>query len=348
LPYPAIGLEFHQGEPFAGYNQTFDRRHQNTGIMTEYSSPTSATAPSTRQVVSLIVRAAPKVHPDISVFTLKRRIFFAFKAFRCRGLLKTFAARLAQADPTGTITAGPDMIAVTEWPYLNNAWTVEDRLDRIARHYELLVSSSPKLLVVDKGNPLDLFDLSKYSNKCKIVIDQAPWFKREGELVLNLFREDLRVASIAFIFGVHEGAPSIFIGAIQGIHSGVSSEQSLLIYKNLTKDFEGLRPRSLLLDILRTLGITVGMTRLFAISDENRHHRHKYFGAAGLSKLATTYDQIWIEHGGVPSSVPGFFEIPLHAVRRTPDEIPSKKRSMYKRRYEILDEIEKEVASRIR
>ncbi len=180
------------------------------------------------------------------------------------------------------------------------------------------------------------------------MIDRAHWFKREGELVLNLFKDELRVASMAFTFGIHNGVPTIFIGAVQGIHGGIPTEESLLIHKNLTKDFEGLRPRSLLLDILKTIGNTFGISKLLAISDENRHHRHKYFGAVQSSKLATTYNQIWIEHGGYQGVDPGFYEIPIHLMRRGPEEIPSKKRAMYRRRYEILDEIEKEVVNCIR
>jgi len=320
----------------------------------EYIPPARAVTPSTREILRLIVNAAREIYPGISFSTAKRRTRFAYRAFRNRHLLKEFCARMgraelmAQVGSNGTFSVRSDIVGVIEWPYINNSWNVANRLDRIANHYELLASLSPKLLAVDKSNPLTLANLSTFSSRCEIIIDRAHWFKREGELVLNLFKDDLRVASIAFIFGFHAGAPTIFVGAIQGIHSGISTEESLLIHKNLTKDFEGLRPRSLLLDVLKTIGSALGISKLLAVADENRHHRHKYFGAIQSSKLATSYDQIWIEHGGSQSPEPGFYEMPIQVTRRGPEEIPSKKRAMYRRRYEILDEIEKEVVNCVR
>jgi uncharacterized protein VirK/YbjX len=314
----------------------------------EHIPPARVGSPGTGEILRLIVRAAREIYPGISLTTAKRRTRFVYRGLRNRDLLKEFCARMVRTESQGTRSVNSDTVGVIEWPYINNAWNVATRLDRIANHYELLASLSTKLLAVDKNNPLTLVDLSTISSRSEIVIDQAHWFKREGELVLNLFKDDLRVASIAFIFGIHNGALTIFIGAVQGIHSGVSTEESLLIHKNLTKDFEGLRPRSLLLDVLKTIGNTLGISKLLAISDENRHHRHKYFGTVQSSKLATSYDQIWIEHGGFQGVDPGFYEIPIHLMRRGADEIPSKKRAMYRRRYEILDGIEKAVVNRIR
>ena len=315
--------------------------------MKEYIPAIPAPIPGTVEISWLIVRATLEIHPGVSLAAIKRKTRLIYRAFRYRKLLKDFYVRVSSPEFNGIISVTSDIVLMIEGPYINKAWNVAQRLDRIANHYELLVSLSTKLLAVDRTNPLTLANLSMISNGSRIVIDRAPWFKREGELVLNLFKGELRVASIAFIFGIHDGAPTIFIGAVQGIHSGVSTEESLLVYKNLTKDFEGLRPRSLLLDILKTIGNTLGIRKILAVADENRQHRHEYFGVVEASKLATNYNTIWIEHGGSQSVVPGFYEIPLQIVRREPDEIPSRKRAMYRRRYEILDGIEREIANSV-
>lgn len=120
---------------------------------------------------------------------------------------------------------------------------------------------------------------------------------REGELVLNLFQGELRVASLAFTLSRSEEGLCMFIGAVQGIHKGVDSETSLNIYRVLTKDFEGLRPRSLLIEVLRHIAHGLGVTKLYAIGDGYRHHRHPYFGKDKSQELLANYDVIWQEHG---------------------------------------------------
>jgi uncharacterized protein VirK/YbjX len=310
--------------------------------------PPAGAAPDTLEMLRLISSAAHKIHGGSSVTALKRRAFFIWRALRYRTQLLEFWARLKNASPDGRVPVTAEVLGVTEWPYLNNEWDVAERLDRIATHYELLASAARKLLGLDKRTAMRLLDLSKFSAHCEIIIDRPLWFKREGELVLNLFRETLRVASLAFILGTHNGAPAIFIGAIQGINRAVSSEESLEIFRDLTKDFEGVRPRSLLLDILRMIARELRVQTLFAVADENRHHRHKYFGAHEQAKLAANYNEIWSEHGGRVSEVATFYELPVQPQRKDLADVPAKKRAMYRRRYAMLAEIEAEVSNTIK
>jgi uncharacterized protein VirK/YbjX len=301
---------------------------------------------STGQLLRLIVRTAREIHPGLSAVALKRRAWFVCRAFSQRALLRQFYARVAQASSAGSAGPSSDVLGVTEWPYINNAWSVAERLDRIATHYESLASHPAGSLCMQPCDALRLVDLSGISGDCAVIIDRAHWFKREGELVLNLFKSDLRVASLAFTLGRQEGMPVIFIGAIQGIHKGVSSERSLEIFKDLTKEFEGLRPRSLLVEILKMIGNRLHVARLLAVADENRHHNHSYFGAV-QAKQGANYNEIWIEHGAAPSTVGGFYEIPTELHRKDAAEIPARKRAMYRRRYAILAQIEQEVANKL-
>jgi uncharacterized protein VirK/YbjX len=184
---------------------------------------------------------------------------------------------------------------------------------------------------------LVLSDLSEFSAGCSLVLDRPVWFMREGELVLNLFQGDLRVASIAFTLCCVDGELCIFIGAVQGIHKGIESDKSLDIYRDLTKDFEGLRPRSFLIEAIKYLALNLGVKKIYAVGDGYRHHRHPYFGAEKAKELAADYDVIWMEHGATPSEREDFFEIPMTSSRKPLDTIPSKKRAMYRRRYELMD-----------
>jgi uncharacterized protein VirK/YbjX len=312
------------------------------------ASSVGAAAPDTVEVLRLIASAAQKIHGGPSLTAGKKKAIFVCRALKYRALLQEFWARMMNASPDGRLPVTADVLGVTEWPYLNNRWDVTERLDRIATHYELLASTSSTLLGLDKRTAVRLVDLSQFAMHCEIIIDRAQWFKREGELVLNLFRETLRVASLVFILGAQDGVPAILVGAIQGINRGTSSEDSLEVFRNLTKDFEGLRPKSLLVQIVQMIANELGIKMLLAVADENRHHRHKYFGPEEQAKLAANYNETWTEHGGAPSTVPGFYELPVHPLRKELAEVPAKKRAMYKRRYAMLAEIEREVATTIK
>jgi uncharacterized protein VirK/YbjX len=208
----------------------------------------------------------------------------------------------------------------------------------MASHYEVVSKSCPQLLLFGRDDSLVLSDLTAWSPGCTLVLDRPFWFMREGELVLNLFQGDLRIASIAFTLCLTEGELCIFIGAVQGIHKGIESDRSLAIYRDVTKDFEGLRPRSLLIEVIKYIAGNIGVGKIYAVGDVYRHHRHPYFGAHKAQELAANYDSIWLEHGATPSEREDFFEIPMASSRKPLETIASKKRAMYRRRYELLDD----------
>jgi len=61
----------------------------------------------------------------------------------------------------------------------------------------------------------------------------------------------------------------------------------------------------------------------------------------------TSYDGAWTEHHGVAHD-DGFFELPLFVPRRSHESIPTQKRSAYRKRYEMLDQLEADMVRGIR
>lgn len=280
-------------------------------------------------------------YPGFSPRAVKKKIIFLWKAVLHNRCLGCYYRRMAALPNYRTIALQPNMLGLLEWPYIHNTWSAEKRLDVVATHYELIETSHSPLngLVTDES--LLIADLSFIAEGKRLVIDQAPWFTREGQLVLNLFDHELRVASLAFTLGKDKDGLMIMVGAIQGIHGGVPKEESLLIFKQISKMFEGLRPRSLLLEALRTIAKILGANKILAVADENRHHRHPYFGKRDDTKFSTNYNELWKEHGGVQDNPEGFYDIPITPSRKVESEISSKKRAMYRRRYQMLETIEK-------
>lgn len=220
-------------------------------------------------------------------------------------------------------------------PYIHNQWSVQERFKVILDHYRMIKNLPDTLNLVD-GQPKVLLDLSQYSAGTMITLDKARWFVREGELVLNLFKDELRLMSVAFTFSKLNDEFVIYIGAIQGKQPCC---ETLLLLKEQSKNFEGLRPADLLLEVLRMMAANLGAKKILAISDENRHHRHKHFSQLHSNLLKTNYNEKWLENQGVPLNN-GFYLLPIKKLRRDLTEVASNKRAMYRRRYNILDEIE--------
>ncbi len=288
----------------------------------------------------LIFSASQKLYPIETPKDIVRRVRFLRRAHLHQHVLTHFFEQLHVHGYQCVLSQHAHVFGTVEWPYIHNQWDVKRRFDAILRHYQL-IKSQPSFLDVADAKPKKVLDLSEYSSGVSVVMDRADWFRREGEIVLNLFKDDLRVESIAFTLADLDGKLVLYVGAIQGIHA---NESSLEINKALTKDFEGLRPRSFVIELLRIISQRIGAHKIYAISDSNRHHRHPYFGNRHQDTLKTQYDLIWAEHGG-GSDQNGFFAIPVDKKRKDLAEVSSHKRAMYRRRYEMLDKIQEMVAS---
>ncbi|CAN7569935.1 DUF535 family protein [Pseudomonas sp. GL-B-26] len=294
----------------------------------------------------VIVKSVFFLHAGYSLRALNNKFKMLVLVAKNWSELKLFCGRMSNAlGKSGVEKLGGDCVGVVHWPYISKSWSPKNKLSVLASHYEVVAKSCPQLLLWGRSDSLMLSDLSEFAAGCSLVLDRPFWFMREGELVLNLFQGDLRIASIAFTLCRTDTELCIFIGAVQGIHKGIESERSLSIYRDLTKDFEGLRPRSFLIEVIKYIAINIGVEKIYAVGDGYRHHRHPYFGAHKALELAANYDVIWLEHGATPSEREDFFEIPMMLSRKPLDSIASKKRAMYRRRYELLDDTFKKIDS---
>jgi uncharacterized protein VirK/YbjX len=279
-----------------------------------------------------LLKIAKKNCQPFSIRNVFSAIRFLSVARNHKSEIDDFSARLSMLN----IRATSEMVGTVQWPYIHNEWDVATKLNAIATHYEILSSVNVKLAHISASSCLHICNFDQISKSVYIGIDYAKWFTREGELVVNVFSEDLRVASMAFTLGQYNDNVVLYIGAVQGIHRGVPTEESLNIYKKLTKDFEGLRPRSLLLEVLKVVAHKLGVKKIFGVSEQNRHHRHRYFGNNQNTKFNNDYNLFWEEHNGILNQEIGFYEIPMKAAIKDLSEIESKKRSQYRRRYEII------------
>lgn len=286
--------------------------------------------PSAFARIGALVAASPAVAPGFDRRALKWR-----GAFVMTGLSRRAAAD-ALLDPRGPalkrlMQQRPETIGVLVWPFVTSTWDVEERVRRHVAHCaEIDRLGAPYAFGVDEK--LVLLDLSGVHPGLSLVLDQPKWFMREGLLTLNLFVGELRAMSLAFSFSRgDDGALEAAIGALQGR----DLDDALDLFRTLTKALHAMRPRDFLYEMFCVVAAAAGVRRVFAVADEVRHQRHPYLGKKDA--FTASYDEAWIDRGGRRVSRE-FFALDVVRERRSLADVKQNKRSVYRKRYEFLDD----------
>ncbi len=266
---------------------------------------------------------------------LRSRLTFCLNACVVGSALRPFLSSTGDPNLDLALAERPEIVGAVVWPYVCSSWSPKRRLTHLAQHFRIARSLGPTFAFPIEETRT-LLDLSDLIQNLSVVLDQAKWFMREGPLVINLFIAEVRIFSLAFSFADQDGRYVVYVGAIQGGRTiGILDD-----YKELTKAFQGLRPRDLLIELLRMLCRHFGVHEILAVADASRQHRSAYFGADKASSLALNYDSIWEDRGGVRYDA-DFFVLPVLAPAKSIEEIPSKRRAMYRRRFELLEALER-------
>ncbi len=192
------------------------------------------------------------------------------------------------------------------------------------------------------GSPLkiDKFELANLKinneNSFKVIIDYDDCFRKEGEYVIALYNSNylLPIASVAFSFEyISFGNYRCYVGAVQG-----AKKNNENIFKNSQKLLFGLRPTNLVLNCLQEFSKNININSLDGVSNKIQANRKKHFiHLPKFHDISFNYDKFWLELGGKANG--DWFEIPIIASRRTYNEIITSKRSLYRNRYAMLDNI---------
>jgi uncharacterized protein VirK/YbjX len=261
---------------------------------------------------------------------LRMRLKFVAVALLERDASKQLAYA-ESSSPLGELLAEwPETAGALIWPYQCAAWDAATRVRRIGEHFDTVRKIPGLKLRPDEK--LVLANLSSSSPGALLVLDRPAWLSREGHLTLSLFKNEFRAFTLSFSLSRFPET-ELFIGGLQGRQS----DDALAMYRDLTKDFDGMRPRDFMLEMLRMFAARIGVHRILAVADESQIFKHAYFKRHRVPAL--NYNDVWHERGG-ERIAPTHFELPLTGVRRPLEDVPTKKRSMYRRRYEMLDKIE--------
>ena len=137
------------------------------------------------------------------------------------------------------------------------------------------------------------------------------------------------------------GEWALWIGAMQG----PNMENAKDIVKKVTKRCHAYRTKNFILHAMQEVAKALGLKHIYAVTNygyyANNHIRRD-------RKLKTSFSDFWKESGGRPCADQRFYELPMTEYRKTMEEVPTRKRANYRKRYALLDEVDASIAEKVR
>ncbi|GLR68740.1 hypothetical protein GCM10010909_34220 [Acidocella aquatica] len=235
-----------------------------------------------------------------------------------------------------------DVVRKSGQNYLHHSLPQAAKHNLLTTHYDHLLATlgAPFVASVLREQPTVLVELKgKQDALYRISLSLNFLNFREGELSIDLFRVEgnVRVTSLSLVAGaLAPGAPAnLWIGGIQGASRVDSKAVTVLA----TKELFGLRPKDAVVHAAYALAERLGTADLLAISNAG-HFRHGLWQKK--SGWYADYDSFWEELGGV--RVAGdFFLLPKIRPRRSIEEVAPPKRSAWRARYALVDQINADI-----
>lgn len=220
--------------------------------------------------------------------------------------------------------------------------TVRARVDLIRAHYAYLEETLKPEDFIRLGYDgiHEIWHSSDTDILWNAYLKFEPGQRKEGLLSVMMDVDGTHLYQIVFWIDRRDGVPTLVIGAMQG----PNTEDAQDFVREMTKRAHRFRTKNLILYMVQAVARALGMQRILAVSNAgyyaNNHIRRD-------RKLKTDFGAFWEEAGGWETADKRFYELPLVFPRKSMEEVPTRKRAVYRRRFAMLDDIDREVMARI-
>jgi uncharacterized protein VirK/YbjX len=142
---------------------------------------------------------------------------------------------------------------------------------------------------------------------------------------------------LSFCFASEGSRRIVYVGGIQGVRQTNILDR----YRSFTRSASGMRPRDFLIEVFRTFCRVLNVTEIRAVSSANHITNSQGFTEATEinDDIKLSYDEVWKARGGVYDGK-SFFVLATDVRRRPIQELPAKKRPIYRKRYLMLDQVD--------
>ena len=221
--------------------------------------------------------------------------------------------------------------------------TVNTRVKLIQEHYAYLEQKIEPASFVALGydTAYEIWRAPETDMTWHAYLKFASGQRKEGLLSVMMDVDGEHLYQIIFWIEQRDGQPTLVIGAMQG----PNTENAQDFVREMTKRAHRFRTKNLILYITQAVARALGIKRILAVSNAgyyaNNHVRLD-------RKLKTDFGAFWEEVGGWETDDHRFYELPLVYPRKTMEEVPTRKRAVYRRRFAFLDAVDEEIAAHMR
>ncbi|WP_054634742.1 VirK/YbjX family protein [Pantoea stewartii] len=225
-------------------------------------------------------------------------------------------------------------------PYLRAGMSVAQRAQAILDHYNLMNNLANLSLrqILQSGEETVLARLVGKNDEDFVIACRSGFYDREGEVTLVLRYQGEGIASLSFTILNEDNERTLVIGGLQGPRKTISNE----VIRDATKAAHGLFPKRLLMEVVFILSQQCDVKKIAAVGDETHVFRSLRYRHSKSDKFCASYSEFWLTLNG-QARADGMFALPLMLPRKTLEEIASKKRAEYRRRYTLLDTLAEQV-----
>ncbi len=162
--------------------------------------------------------------------------------------------------------------------------------------------------------------------------------RKEGLLSITMFFNNRPLYQVIFWIAKNKnGEYSQWIGALQG----PSSANANALIKETTKLAHRYRTKNLILYMVMALARAFSLKHLYAVSNKGYYAMNH---VRRDRKLKTNFGEFWAEVGGYETDDYRFYELPLVEQRKTINEVPTRKRASYRKRFAFQDDVDTQIA----
>lgn len=292
-----------------------------------------------------LIKLGKKIYNMQNPREVRRMMVFVARGWFYRSKmeeLERFFGQTAQLKELADIY--PFVYEQPQRAFFYNKSTFNERINIVEKHMQFIVDhfnmDAVRTIYFDKKITLWQYEEDQNEN-FEAVLRFMPGQRKEGLLsvMLNLDGEPL-YQIIFWITPNRDGEWSMWIGAMQGPRFDDSKE----VIKRITKKCHAYRTKNLVLFVAQAVARALNLQHIYAVTNygyyANNHVRVD-------RKLKTSFSDFWQEAGGWATNDRRFDELPLIEIRKTMEEVPTRKRAVYRKRFALLDEIETAIAYNI-